>query len=144
MKAYQVWVMALAVVGAAVALASREAGSQKGGDVRVAEISHLMEGINKSNMSRLSAAIKRGAPGSDKEWKSIEMAAALLNEVGHAIDVEGRRIDDVWADGAAQLRASSAAMLMAALDQDYDAAKKALPLIAASCKTCHDVHKEDI
>lgn len=127
--------------GAIVGLAGK-AHSQKQEAERVARLHDLMEGISKSNIGRLAAAVKGSGPSSDAEWDAIEMSGALLNEIGFLIDENNRAVDDVWKQASAQLRSGSADLVKAARAKDFAGVQKAFPAVGASCKTCHDVHKQ--
>ena len=121
----------------------REAQSQRAEDARVAQILDIMEGINKSQMGRLQSVMQRGAPDSDEGWRTLEISGALLNEVGHMIVQSGRSRDSVWEEASASLRAAGADLLEAAKAKDEDALRSAIQAVGRSCKTCHDVHREE-
>ena len=121
----------------------REAQSQKADDARVAQILDIMEGINKSQMGRLQSVMQRGAPESDEGWRTLEISGALLNEVGHLIVQSGRSRDKVWEEASGSLRAAGADLLKAAKAKDEDALRSAIQDVGRSCKSCHDVHREE-
>lgn len=130
---------ALAVAAGVALFASRAVAAD---GERVATISDIMNSISKSNMGRISSAVKKSAPTSDKGWLAIERAGAMLNEVSFIIVQEDRVIDDVWKKAAGELRAASAQLAVAAKAKDFAGVKAAVPKIGASCKSCHDVHRE--
>ncbi len=131
-----------AAVGLTVALAAwAEARSEKDAP-RVASVLQLMEGISKSNMSRLQSVVGRGAPTSEEAWAGVAQSGALLNELSFLIVEAGRVRDEVWTDAAGSLRAASAELVTAADAKNFDAVKTAIGKLGAACKTCHDVHKK--
>ncbi len=115
--------------------------AQQGGDQRVAEVHHLMEGISKPHCSALGKLLKAG-PKSERDWQHAELHAALLNELGFILMQGGRCPDATWAKAAAQLRAGSAAVYEAVQDQDVDAARAAFKQVTRACATCHKAHRK--
>lgn len=128
-------------LGAVVVLSGVRPGAQPAAEPRVATVSNLMEGVCKPNMNRIMASAAK-APGTDSEWHQLGVSAALMNEIGHVLMEAGRCPDAVWAQGAAELRAASAAISAAVEARDPAALKEHAPKVGASCKTCHDVHKQ--
>jgi cytochrome c556 len=134
--------MLLAAALAMIFWGGREAQSRKEAEARVAKITHIMNGFQKPNMTKLSLASRRAAPETDKDWAEIEATAALLNETGFLLIEAGRSKDDVWNQAAADLRAASAQVAQGAASKNFDAVKGGVPKIAASCQSCHDAHQK--
>lgn len=140
MKKYA-WTCGAVVLAAACLIIAPEARSQKDGEARVAEVIHIMKGIQQPANSDLMKA-RRGEPESERDWEKIEIAAGVLNESGFILMESGRSLDDVWAKSCADLRSASAEVLAAAKKRDYAALKDAIPKVGMTCKSCHDVHNQ--
>lgn len=139
------WIAAAsaALLAAALVVAvPRTANSQDEKKERVAEIADFMAGIHKPSMENV-ASIFQTPPKTDKEWAKVRRSAALLNESGHLLMQNDRCPDAVWAKACADLRAFTATYVEAATKKDLDGAKAACAKIAASCKSCHDQHREE-
>lgn len=127
---------------AALALAGNLAQSEDAKtEARAATVKNLMAGCVNPSMTGL-AKVGRQAPVSDKDWQTLEINAALLNEMGFTMMEGGRCPDDVWAKAAADMRAASAVAAQAARDKNLDELKAQVPKLAASCKACHEVHRK--
>lgn len=135
------WIGGAAALAAVCLLVTPEARSQKEGEARVAEVIHIMKGMQQPANSDLMKA-RRGEPENERDWEKIEIAAGVLNESGFILMEAGRSLDDAWAKACAELRAASADVLAAAKKRDYATVKETIPRVGMSCKSCHDVHNQ--
>jgi hypothetical protein len=135
----------LAVAGTVVLVLAMSGwvGAQvKQGKSRPMKTSYLMKGIMKPQCDALKKGLDT-APKDDKEWISLAVHAAVLNEVSYLLMDDGRCPDAVWADAASKtLRQGSADVLKAVEGKDLAAAKNAFGAMTKACKACHDQHKE--
>ena len=113
------------------------------GDSRLLKTSQLMSGAVKPHCTAVKKGIEAG-PADDAAWADIAMHAAILNEISYTLMDDKRCPDGTWAGAASKdLREGSAAVVAAAAAKDAEAALTAFKSMTASCKKCHDAHKED-
>lgn len=115
--------------------------AQQQGEERIADVHDLMEGISQPHCGALGKLLKAG-PKSERDWEHAAQHAALLNELGFILMEGGRCVDDTWAKACAQLKAASAEVHAAALDQNVDAARAAFKKVTGACGTCHKAHRK--
>ncbi len=136
--------LTISVVGAiALALVAGNTFAQvKKGKTRPMTTQHLMAGVFKVHCGALKKQLDAGAKD-EKEWKQIELHAALLNESSYILMADGRCPDGVWAKTATgALRTGSMGVLTAVKNKDLDAAKAAFGAMTKSCGGCHKAHKK--
>ncbi len=132
----------LVAVAVLVLAASTMAAVQKGKS-RILKTSQLMGGVMKPHCTDIKNALKAGPADADA-WDDLAMHAAVLNEISYTLMADGRCPDKIWADAVkTQLAAGSAEIVAAAEAKDVDAAQKGFKTMTASCKACHNEHKED-
>ena len=144
MKKHSIWIASVVMASVALMAIGLEARSQKKDEPRVAQVKDLMAGINKPHMQRLQRAVQAGGPRNEEEWNALAISAALINENGFVLMQDGRCPDSTWATACANLRAATTELAEAVAEKSFDGVKAALPKIGVSCKSCHDVHRDDI
>ena len=133
---------AVAVALSLMVVMPTDVSSQEDPDARVVEIKDIMAGIHKPAMDNVASIFKK-APETDEEWAKVALSARLINESGHLLMQNNRCPDAVWAKACSNLRAFTATYAKAAMKHDLAGAKAACAQIGASCKSCHDQHREE-
>ena len=114
----------------------------KQGETRLLKTSQLMSGAVKPHCTAVKNGLEAG-PADDDAWADIATHAAILNEISFTLMDDKRCPDGTWAEAASKdLREGSAAVVAASDKKDAEAAMAAFKSMTASCKKCHDVHKE--
>ena len=108
---------------------------------RVAKAGDIMAGIHKVHCGALKKALDAG-PESDKDWKTVGVHAAMMNEAGHILMQDGRCPDAVWAKACATLRDGSDKVSAAIESKNLAEAKAGFGAMVASCKACHSKHRK--
>jgi hypothetical protein len=112
------------------------------GGPRVAQVKHLMAGINGPVTASLGGQLKGEGPKADKDWTDVVKNASLLNEVGFLLMENGRCPDQVWKDAAAALRENSGRVAIAGGSKNLEEARVGFKAVTAACGACHAVHKK--
>lgn len=133
----------LATIALVIAVSAGVATAQvKKGKSRSLQTGQWMRGVVKPHCE----AIKKGletAPADDKAWQALAVNAAVLNETSFILMDDGRCPDGVWANATTKtLRLGTSDLLAAIEKKDATEAKAAFGRLAASCKECHEKHKE--
>jgi hypothetical protein len=124
---------------AAQAAASSPAGVPQ---VRVAQVRHIMAGLNGPTCATLGGSLKGDGPKADKEWADVVKLAALLNEAGFMLMENGRCPDEIWKNACAALRENSGRVAVAGGSKNLEEARVGFKGVTAACGACHTVHKK--
>jgi dienelactone hydrolase len=109
-----------------------------------ATIADIMRAVNEPAGLRgsLSKALEQ-EPGNAKQWQRIRANAALVAEAGGWLQMrpppKGPEIH--WKVQAEAFRAAAEAIVQAADQRDYAAARRGLQHLAGQCAACHQEHR---
>jgi hypothetical protein len=132
-----------AVVPAAAPAAPAKADAKSPiAQARVAQVRHIMSGINGPTLASLGAALKGEGPKEEKDWTEVIKSAALLNEVGFLLMENGRCPDEVWKNACAALRENTGRVAVAGGSKNLEEARTGFKGASAACGACHSVHKK--
>jgi dienelactone hydrolase len=109
-----------------------------------ATIADIMRAVNEPAGLRgtLSKALEQ-EPGSVKQWQRIRANAALMAEAGGWLQMRPppKGPEGHWREQAEAFRAAAEAIVQAADQRDYAAARRGLQHLAGQCAACHQEHR---
>ena len=110
----------------------------------VATIADIMRAVNEPAGLRgsLSKALEQ-EPANSKQWERIRANAALVAESGGWLQMRPPPKGPVghWREQAQAFTAAAGAIVNAADQRDYPAARRGLVLLAGQCAACHTEHR---
>lgn len=110
----------------------------------VATVADIMRAVNDASGVRgaLLQSLEK-QPGDVKEWRRVRARAALLAEAGRLLQDRTPRRGSAanWGQNARNYEKVALAVVAAADQQDYAAARSTLTQLTATCTACHQQHR---
>ena len=114
------------------------------GGASISDVMVVAHGGTTSLVNQLKAAVRAPGPSSDKEWKAVKAAGAVLATL--ATDVLGKQKpkkgrDSSWQKQVAIYAVAAKKVSAAASERNLTAATGAVRGLARTCSGCHKPHK---